>query len=68
MNFQAYCPECRKTVTAMPMLGGEQLRRALSSKQEVKVMHTVTAPARMDHYWNLSDQEKRNLRNTITNG
>jgi len=63
MNLQALCPECRQPVAAMTMLSGDRLQNALSSKLQIRVMHTT--PTRLDHYWSLSDQDKKNLAKLI---
>ena len=65
MTVQAYCPECRKTVSAQTLLDGDQLKLALSRNQEINVIHPATFPERIDHCWMLSDQDKKNLRNAI---
>jgi hypothetical protein len=63
-RFLALCPHCGKKVTAHTMLNGDDLRDALGSGSDVEVMHT--APP--DHRWNLSGDDKENLRNQIANG
>ncbi len=61
MTFLAYCPQCKKTVSALALLTNDELRRALDNDAEIAVMHT----ANVDHKWNLSTQEKKNLRKAI---
>ena len=55
--LHAYCPTCGKKVTASTILGGDDLKRALSSNLDVEVMHI----ANIDHRWKLNEQDKRNL-------
>ena len=62
MTFQANCPDCKKTVTALPLLGGNDPRLALDSDEDVEVMHTTENG---DHRWSLNKQEKENLRDAI---
>jgi hypothetical protein len=63
ISLRAYCPGCKKTVTALPMLGNSELKPALDRNADVRVMHITP---RGDHIWSLSNQEKENLRNIIT--
>jgi hypothetical protein len=65
MTVQAYCPECRKTVSAQTLLDGDGLKLALSRNQEINVIHPAMVAERIDHCWMLSAQEKRNLRETV---
>ena len=62
ISLHAYCPYCKKTVTALPMLDNSELKPALDSNADVKVMHITPAG---DHIWSLNHQEKENLRNAI---
>jgi hypothetical protein len=63
-SFQAYCPQCEKKVTTHTMLAGSELKAALDSSAEIKVMHI----ADIDHQWNLIMSEKENLRKRVTEG
>jgi hypothetical protein len=63
MTFEAYCPYCEKTVTAMTVLGGDELKRALDGDAVVEAIHLPDA--KPDHRWNLIEQEKRNLRKAL---
>lgn len=65
MNFQAYCPHCEKKVSTLTMLAGSELKAALDSSGEVKVMHVAKGG---DHQWNLNNNEKENLRKQIASG
>jgi hypothetical protein len=49
-------------VTALPMLDNSELKPALDSNADVRVMHIAPGG---DHVWSLNDQEKENLRKTI---
>lgn len=49
-------------VTALPMSDNSELKLALDSNADVRVMHITPAG---DHVWSLNNQEKQNLRNTI---
>ena len=49
-------------VTALPLLDNSELKPALDSNADVRVMHIAPVG---DHVWSLNDQEKENLRNTI---
>jgi hypothetical protein len=62
ISLRAYCPYCKKTVTALPVLDNSELKPALDNNADVRVMHIATVG---DHVWSLNDQEKENLRNTI---
>jgi len=48
----------------MTMLGRDELRSALDSNGEIRVMHRAE---KGDHEWKLNNNEKENLRNTIAN-
>jgi hypothetical protein len=61
--LQAYCSDCKKTVTVLPILSGNGLKRALEENSDVRVMHTV--PGHGDHVWSLSQPERDNLRKAI---
>ena len=39
-ELQAYCPYCKKTVSAYTRLRGDELKRALESDGDIEVMHT----------------------------
>lgn len=65
MNFLAYCPHCEKKVSTLTMLAGRELKAALDSNGEVKVMHVAAGG---DHLWNLNSNEKENLRNQVASG
>jgi len=62
ISLRAYCPGCKKIVTALPLLENSELKPALDSNADIEVMH-ITAVG--DHIWSLNNQEKENLRNTI---
>ena len=62
ISVRAYCPGCKKMVTALPLLDNGDLKLALDSNADVRVMHIAPGG---DHVWSLNDQEKGNLRNTI---
>lgn len=65
MNFLAYCPHCEKKVSTLTLLAGSELKAAVDSNGEVKVMHVATGG---DHQWNLNSHEKENLRNQFASG
>ena len=58
-SFQAYCGKCKTTVTALPLLNDDDLKQALDSGGDVRVMHTASDG---DHIWSLTKQDKENLR------
>ena len=62
ITIRAYCPGCKKTVTALPMFNNRELKSALDRNADVRVMHIATEG---DHIRSLNDQEKENLRKTI---
>jgi hypothetical protein len=62
ISVRAYCPGCKKMVTALPMLDNSELKPALDKNADVKVMHI--AP-KGNHIWSLNNQERESLRNTI---
>jgi len=64
MLLNAYCPYCEKTVSVALDLTGNELKAALESGKEVRVMHV----ADVDHIWNLIRTEKENLRKAIETG
>jgi hypothetical protein len=61
-SFQAHCNICRRKVAPLLLLKDDELRLALSTNGEVKVMHPTGGG---DHVWNLSAYDKANLRQTI---
>ena len=65
MTFQAYCPDCKKTVDALTILNTSQLKRALETDSDVRVMHPTP---KGDHVWSLDKTAKINLRNVIAQG
>jgi hypothetical protein len=66
MSFQAYCPECKKTVTASQVgLTDEELRLALNKNEDIEVMHPSHNG---DHRWRPDNQARENMRNSITKG
>jgi hypothetical protein len=62
ISLRAYCPSCKKMVTALPLLDNSELKPALDSNADVRVMHIAPGG---DHVWSLNNQEKENLRHTI---
>ena len=64
-SFQAYCRHCEKKVSTHTMLAGDELKAALDSNGEVKVMHLADSG---DHQWNLNSNEKDNLRKQVAAG
>jgi len=62
ISLRAYCPGCKKIVTALPLLENSELKPALDSNADIEVMH-ITAVG--DHIWSLNNQEKENLRKII---
>jgi hypothetical protein len=62
ISLRAYRPGCKKIVTALPMLDNSELKPALDSNADIRVMHIARGG---DHIWSLTDQEKENLRNTM---
>jgi hypothetical protein len=62
ISLRAYCPGCKKMVTALPLLDNSELKPALHSNADVRVMHIAPAG---DHIWSLNKQERENLRNII---
>jgi hypothetical protein len=63
MPFQAYCSECKESVTAFPVLGGAEVQQALSTDEEIEVMHLSGGG---DHQWKLKKDEKERLLNYLT--
>jgi hypothetical protein len=59
MTFEAYCPECEKTVTASPMLNPDAFWMALKSDADVEAMHVPGG--KPDHRWKLNQYERKNL-------
>ena len=57
--FQAYCTQCEKIVTVIPVLPEDRLSLALLNNSDVEVTHT---PDNIDHCWNLKNEEKESLR------
>jgi hypothetical protein len=62
ISLRAYCPSCKKMVTALPMLDNSELKPALDKNADIKVMHIAPGG---DHVWSLKDREKENLRKSI---
>jgi hypothetical protein len=65
MTFQAYCPDCKKTVGALTILKTSELKRALETDSDVRVMHPTP---KGDHVWSLDGTAKINLRKAIAQG
>jgi hypothetical protein len=65
MTFQAYCPDCKKTVGALTILNTSELKRALETDSDVRVMHPTP---KGDHVWSLDKTAKVNLRTAIAQG
>ena len=65
MTFQAYCPDCKKTVGALTILNTSELKRALETDSDVRVMHPTP---KGDHVWPLDKTAKTNLRKAIAEG
>ncbi len=64
MTFQAYCPDCKKTVGALTILNTSELKRALETDSDVRVMHPTP---KGDHVWP-DKTAKINLRTAIAQG
>jgi hypothetical protein len=60
--FQAHCNICRKKVTPVFLVKDEELKLALSTYGEVKVMHPTNGG---EHVWSLSAFDKTALRQTF---
>jgi hypothetical protein len=65
MTFEAYCPDCKKTVGALTILKTSELKRALETDSDVRVMHPTP---KGDHVWSLDGTAKINLRKAIAQG
>jgi hypothetical protein len=65
MTFQAYCPDCKKTVGALTILKTSELKRALEADSDVRVMHPTP---KGDHVWTLDKAAKINLQKAIAEG
>ena len=65
MTFQAYCPDCKKTVGALTILKTSELKRALELDSDVRVMHPTP---KGDQVWSLDTTAKINLRKAIAQG
>jgi hypothetical protein len=65
MTFQAYCPDCKKTVGALTILKTSEVKRALETDSDVRVMHPTP---KGDHVWLLDQTAKINLRKAIAQG
>ena len=57
MSYLANCPECRRKVTVVTVLGGENLDRALETDGDVEVVCFL-----YEHRWKLNRTDKKNLR------
>ena len=62
MKFQAYCPDCNEIVIAWTILDDSNLKRALETDSNVRVMHPTP---KGDHVWGLDKIAKTNLRKVI---
>ena len=62
MTLQAYCPDCKKTVTAHTLLANSELKRALDTNADVELMHPTPNG---DHRWLAAGAARDNLRNAI---
>ena len=62
MTFQAYCPDCKTTVGALAILNTRELKRALETDSDVRVMHPTP---KGDHVWSLDQAAKTNLQKMI---
>ena len=60
MSLLADCPECRRKVTVVTVLGGENLDRALEADGDVEVVCFL-----YEHRWKLKRADKENLRNHL---
>ena len=65
MTFQAYCPDCKKTVGALTILNTSEVKRALETDSDVRVMHPTP---KGDHVWSLDKTAKISLRTAIAQG
>ena len=65
MTLQSYCIDCEKKVTAITVLDGAKLWRALHSDADIEVMHVSQNG---DHRWKLKTFEKENLRKRKSEG
>jgi hypothetical protein len=63
--LHAYCNICHKSVSALTLLGRDDLIAALKGERDVRVMHLA---AEGDHVWSLNSQDKRHLSDAITKG
>jgi hypothetical protein len=61
----AFCPACKKRVTVLPILSEIEFWQALDNDQEIEVMHVSENG---DHRWNVTNRDKRNLRNARARG
>ena len=62
MKFQAYCPDCNEIVSAWTILDDSNLKRALETDSNARVMHPIP---KGDHVWGLDKIAKTNLRKVI---
>lgn len=59
--FVAYCPYCEEKVSsAMTILGGKDLDRALDNDEDIEVIHMTVGQG--DHKWRLIREEKATLK------
>jgi hypothetical protein len=66
ITFNAYCPLCRKTVSAALVRGSlEELQQGAG---QVQVGHPTDDPTVGDHNWMLDAQSAANLRKQIDEG
>jgi hypothetical protein len=65
LTFQAYCPDCNKTVNASTILDLSGVKRALETNSNVRVMHPTP---KGDHVWGLDQTAKTKLRKAIAEG
>jgi hypothetical protein len=57
MDFQAYCPECQKTVSAD--LRSDTLENLQTGKGDVVLGHLTDDPRVGDHTWVVNDSKVR---------
>jgi hypothetical protein len=65
ISFLADCPICNQKVSATTVLGRDALTQALADDAAVQAVHMADIG---DHKWNLTKEQKANLRKRMAEG
>lgn len=60
----AYCENCKKLVTVVPLFTRPQAIQALQTGADLEVMHTAASGG--DHRWKLDTKDRENLRKALS--